>query len=95
MHLQGDRGFLMASRARTVRLIGLLLVALGAVLLGLGLNAVLNPSCRNAVYLCPKAGCPPTPCPSSTDYVWGAEWGVPGGAVLVAGVMLYRKAHAG
>lgn len=82
----------MALHGRILRLIALLFVALGAALLGLGLNAVLNPSCRTAVYLCPKAGCLPTPCPTTTDYIWGVEWAVPGGALLAAGVILYHRA---
>ncbi len=84
----------MRAGGRT-RLIAVLLVALGAVLLGLGTNAILNPPCRNVVYLCPKAGCPPIACPTVTDYVWAAEWGIPGIGVLAAGLILYRRAQNG
>ncbi len=78
---------------RKTRLLAVILVALGSVLIGLALNAVVNAPCRNAGYLCPKAGCTNLPpCPGTTDLAWAAEWGIPGVGLLVAGLLLYRKA---
>ncbi len=78
---------------RKTRLLAVLLVALGAILIGLALNAIVNAPCRSAAYLCPKAGCTNLPpCPGMTDLVGAAEWGVPGVLLLVAGLLLYRKA---
>lgn len=83
----------MKARWRT-RLAAIIVVAMGAALLGLAVNAIVNPPCRSAVYLCPKPGCTNLPpCPGTTDMVWAAEWGVPGGSLLLAGLLLYRRAR--
>lgn len=70
---------------RTTRLAARILLAAGAILLGLVLYAVLNPPCRSQ-------GCPytniPCMCPGASDYVLALVFGLFAGGALVASLIL-------